>query len=90
LVVIGGPDSDAFSQAMRLAEELDRRGIEALVDDREVSAGEKFADADLLGLPVRLVVSPKTLEEGLIEWKDRATGAVKKLSEAEVLAALKI
>jgi prolyl-tRNA synthetase len=46
------------------------KGIEVLFDDRDVSAGQKFADADLIGLPIRLVVSQKTGEQ--VEWKERA------------------
>ncbi|MBI4999325.1 hypothetical protein HZB97_00955 [Candidatus Gottesmanbacteria bacterium] len=49
---------------------LEKEGIEVLYDDREeVTVGEKFADADLIGIPVRLVVSPKTGEN--LEWKER-------------------
>lgn len=55
-----------------LVEELEGAGIEVLWDDREgVSAGEKFADADLIGIPLRLVVSTKTLAESSVEWKER-------------------
>jgi len=50
-------------------EKLEKQGIEVLYDDRDASAGEKFADADLIGLPYRLVVSAKT--EGKIEIKKR-------------------
>lgn len=58
-------------------------GIEVLLDDREnVSAGEKFADADLIGIPVRLVVSPKTGDK--IEWKERTAKHGELLSFAEV------
>ena len=58
-----------------------QKGVEVLWDDRDVSAGEKFADSDLIGIPVRLVVSEKTLRQGSgqagdkIEWKER--GSVK-------------
>lgn len=55
--------------------ELAARGIELLVDDRDASAGEKFADADLVGCPLRLVVSEKTLAKGGVEWKFRASEA---------------
>ncbi|MCL4733202.1 hypothetical protein KJZ71_05390, partial [Patescibacteria group bacterium] len=48
------------------------QGIDALWDDREdASPGQKFADADLLGMPLRLVVSEKTLKEDAVEWKFR-------------------
>ena len=47
-------------------------GIEVLYDDRmDVSAGEKFADADLIGIPIRLVLSEKTLEKNSVEIKKR-------------------
>lgn len=61
------------------AEILDKN-IECLYDDRDVSAGNKFADADLMGMPIRLVVSPKGLDENTVEIKDRATGEVVKVS----------
>jgi len=53
-------------------------GVEVLWDDREgVSPGEKFADADLIGLPLRLVVSEKTLKEDSVEWKARKESEAK-------------
>ena len=54
--------------------ELIGRGVEVLVDDRDKGAGEKFADADLIGIPLRLVVSEKTLAENSVEWKERVGG----------------
>lgn len=55
-----------------LYDQLTKAGIEVLWDEREgVSPGEKFADADLIGLPLRLVVSEKTLREQAVEWKER-------------------
>lgn len=63
---------------------LIKAGIEVLYDDREVGAGEKFADADLLGMPVRLVVGNKTGEQ--IEWKNRTEDATELLSLNEVIA----
>ncbi|MBU0646074.1 hypothetical protein KJ611_01180 [Patescibacteria group bacterium] len=59
-------------QAETLYQDLDQAGLEVFWDDREVSAGEKFADADLIGLPLRLVLSEKTLKENSVEWKERA------------------
>lgn len=47
------------------------QGYSILYDDRDTSAGEKFADADLLGLPYRIVVSEKTLQENAVELKQR-------------------
>ena len=61
--------------------------IEVLWDDREVGAGVKFADADLIGCPIRLVVSKKT--EDKIEWKRRDSDKQELLSLEQVLAKLK-
>ncbi len=53
-------------------ESLTHVGFEVLWDDRaDISPGEKFADADLIGLPLRLVISEKTLKESSVEWKER-------------------
>ena len=57
----------------------------ALYDDRDNRAGEKFADADLIGIPYQVVVSEKNLESGKLEFKDRKTGEVKMVSEEELL-----
>jgi len=70
--------------ADKIYEKLVRAGVEVLYDDREeVSAGEKFADADLIGCPVRLVVSEKTGEK--IEWKKREKKEVKLFSLEELI-----
>ena len=61
----------AEKEADKLYDELTKNGIEVLYDDREVSAGEKFADADLIGIPQRVVVSSKTLEKDSVELKMR-------------------
>ncbi|OGH16983.1 MAG: hypothetical protein A3C30_01895 [Candidatus Levybacteria bacterium RIFCSPHIGHO2_02_FULL_40_18] len=64
-------------------------GIDVLWDDREnVSAGEKFADADLIGIPVRLIVSKKT-GEGRVEWKNRDSEKTETLEVSEALKKLK-
>ncbi len=55
-----------------LHEELQKAGIEVLYDDRYESAGVKFNDADLLGLPVRLVISQRNLKQDAVEVKRRA------------------
>lgn len=70
---------DVAEQAEALYDELQSKGVEVLYDDRDVRPGEKFADADLLGIPHRVVLSPKLLEQGSFEYKAR-TGA-----EAEIL-----
>lgn len=64
---------------------LKKRGVAVLFDDRvEARAGEKFADADLLGMPYRVVVSKKTKEEGQFEVVERMNGEVSFVSEADL------
>ena len=55
-----------------------------LLDDRELRAGEKFADADLIGLPIRVTVGKRTLEDGAVDVKRRDTGAEVRLSVADL------
>ena len=57
--------------ADHLYEELERQGMEVIYDDREVSAGVMFSDADLLGVPLRVVVSPRNLKQGIVEITSR-------------------
>jgi prolyl-tRNA synthetase len=61
-------------------------GIDVLYDDRDVSPGVKFADADLIGVPVRLLVGGKGLARGIVEWRSRATGEERELPLADVVA----
>lgn len=73
-------------KAEKIYRQLQQDGIEVFYDDREVSAGQKFADAELLGIPVRLVISQKTGDK--IEWKRRTEGKRELLSLKEVLKKL--
>lgn len=67
-----GTESDVVEKANELYTSLTAAGISVLYDDRDVRAGEKFADSDLYGIPYRLVVSKKTLESGMFELKARS------------------
>ncbi len=69
--------------AKKIYEDLKKEEIDVLWDDRNVPAGEKFADSDLIGIPVRLVVSEKTKEK--IEWKERTSSKVELLSMVEII-----
>jgi prolyl-tRNA synthetase len=64
-----------MSEARRIHDGLEAAGKPCLLDDRDISAGIKLAEADLLGLPLRIVVGRKGLARGLVEVTDRATGA---------------
>nr|MBP7898929.1 hypothetical protein [Candidatus Gracilibacteria bacterium] len=72
LVVLAGKDEKIMQEAERLYAEIQKAGIEVLFDDRNESAGKKFADADLIGLPLRIVISGRTLEKQSVEWKRRS------------------
>jgi prolyl-tRNA synthetase len=61
-------------QAKDAAERLSAAGYSVLLDDRDARAGEKFADADLIGCPIRVTVGRKTLEDGAVDVRDRQTG----------------
>lgn len=79
------PDDAAISSyADSLYADLPEGSV--LYDDRAVRAGEKFADADLMGMPWRIVVGRDTATDGLLEVMNRATGEVRKLTREEVLA----
>ena len=75
--------------AENLYKTLEENDISCIYDDRDVSAGNKFADADLLGMPFRIVVSQKGLDEGKVEIKIRATGEVIKTEPENVLKTIK-
>ena len=67
-----GKDAEVIEAADKFYKELQGRGVEALYDDRvNVSAGEKLADADLIGIPNRVVISKRTLEKKSVEMKKR-------------------
>lgn len=75
--------------AEALYDQLQQAGVEVLYDDRSESPGVKFNDADLLGLPVRLVVSPRNLKQNVIEMKRRSEAEAMTLSPDEVVAKVK-
>jgi len=67
-----------------VADALSAAGRDVLLDDRDQRAGEKFADADLIGIPTRITVGKKTLEDGAVDVRDRATGEERRAPVAEV------
>ncbi len=65
-------------------EAVEALGGDVLVDDREQRAGEKFADADLIGIPVRVTVGKKTLDDGAVDVRDRATGEERRVAISDL------
>ncbi len=81
-----GKNEEIKKKARDVYDALNKAGFEALYDDREASNGEKLADADMLGMPVRLIVSEKSGDK--IEWKARVSGEATLLSLDETIANL--
>ncbi len=76
-------DKGVMDAATEIYEELKKLGVETLLDDRDLRAGFKFKDADLIGFPVSVVVGEKNLKEGLVEVKRRSTGEALKVRVSE-------
>ncbi len=83
-----GDNAETLSFADKLYEDLKKKNIEVLYDDRDLRAGEKFADSDLIGIPVRFVVSDKTVVEGKVEVKLRNGSESKVVSTEEAIKIL--
>lgn len=86
LVGLNSDDAEVkdFTDGIYLS--LKEKGAGVLYDDRDLRAGEKFADSDLIGIPYRVIVSKKSKEEGKFEVITRATGEVRLLTEEELYA----
>lgn len=85
-----GEDENVKKEASSLYEKLSREGVEVLFDDREeISAGEKFADSDLIGIPYRVVVSKRSLTDGGYELKKRNEESGKIVKKEDILNVLR-
>lgn len=84
LVSLGKEGDEVSNTADALYAELTQAGIEVLYDDRDLRAGEKFAESDLLGMPKRIIVGKEAVATGEFEVVDRASGEVKKVPRAEL------
>ena len=85
LVELSGGDRVVSDAAEKLYSDLTDAGIEVLYDDRDVRAGEKFSDAELIGIPTRVLVSAKTLAEDKLEVTDRKSGESVMMSVDELM-----
>jgi len=89
-IVSLGKEEPVIAAADKLYEDLTKAGIEVLYDDRITGAGAKLADADLIGIPVRLVVSNRTLEVDSVEWKERDQKDAENVKLTEVEKKIKV
>ncbi len=89
LIMLTDKEGKVKKQAENFYEKMMDKGIEVLFDDRDMRPGEKFADSDLIGIPVRVVVSEKTMADNVVEVKDRKSGEMHKVSPEEFLQKFK-
>ena len=80
--VVALPGAEAV--ALQAAEALSAAGYDVLLDDRDARAGEKFADADLIGCPIRVTAGKKSLEDGKVDVRDRTSGDEERLAVADL------
>lgn len=85
-----GKDEKVAQEADKLHDLLEKAGIEVLYDDRDRQAGEKLADADLIGIPVRLVVSGRTMEANAVEWKERDKSDAERVALTDIEKKVKL
>jgi len=89
LCCLRADDAAAKEQADKLYDELQAQGLEVIYDDRDIRPGVMFADADLLGVPVRVTVSPRNLAEGVVELSTRDKSVSKKVAATDIVAEVK-
>lgn len=87
VILANRDDERVVAEAERIYGELLDRGVEVLIDDREESAGVKFADADLIGYPVQVIVGRRGVDGGTVDLKLRATGERSQASLTEAARA---
>ena len=89
VVAIEAAGAEAVSTAERISDELEAAGAEVLLDDRDRRPGEKFADSDLIGCPVRITVGKKTLEDGSVDVLVRAGKSEERVKVDQVVGRVK-
>jgi prolyl-tRNA synthetase len=84
ILPINVSDGEVMKTAVAFERELEEKGVEVLIDDRDLSPGVKFKDSELIGIPLRLTIGKK-LEAGKVELFDRATKKVDEISAGDAL-----
>lgn len=88
LILLAGRDPHAAHAALALHADLRASGTAVLLDDRPVSAGVKFKDADLIGLPVRVVIGGRSLQHGMVELRRRGSPDTREVKLRDAVPAL--
>ena len=89
LLHLSGKQLDTRGQAVQLHDDWERAGLSVLLDDRDERAGVKFADADLIGCPVRVTVGERGMKDGMVELKARTHGETMLVPFAEALPTIR-
>jgi len=89
IIIIIGEDKNLLNEAESLQNDLSKKGIDSIIDDRNDSPGKKFKDADLTGIPFQLIISEKNQKENLLELKVRSEGTSLKDNKKNILTKLK-
>jgi prolyl-tRNA synthetase len=79
IIPVNVNDTKSMDVAEEMYAALEEKGFEVLIDDRDERAGVKFKDADLIGIPYRIIIGEKNLKEGFVELKERKTGKIEKV-----------
>jgi prolyl-tRNA synthetase len=85
VLALHGGSREVLAEAERIASALGEADLDVLLDDRDERPGEKFADADLVGCPVRVTVGKKTLEDGAVDVRARDEAADRRVASADVV-----
>jgi prolyl-tRNA synthetase len=84
VLALAGGNEEILGLASEVAEALSADGLEVLLDDRDLRHGEKFADADLIGCPIRVTVGRKSLDDDSVDVRDRAAGEEERVARLDV------
>jgi prolyl-tRNA synthetase len=85
VLALHGGAEDVLAEAEKVAATLDEAGLDVLLDDRDERPGEKFADADLIGCPLRVIVGKKSLDDGAVDVRRRDGSSEGRVEVSEVL-----
>ncbi|MEE9277672.1 MAG: proline--tRNA ligase, partial [Dehalococcoidia bacterium] len=89
IVAIGMDNAEVRAAVARAEADLEAAGFAVMTDDRDERPGVKFNDADLLGMPLRLTLSPRNCKDGVVEFKRRDEAAARKLPGSELVAGVR-
>ena len=89
VVSVNVKQAEQASRAEQIYDDLRKEGLDVLLDDRDERPGVKFKDADLVGIPYRVVLGPRALAKGNVELFERATSQTVEVSLDQVVAGLK-